>query len=346
MYKRLLAVMLSLLMILVLFAFCSEQKIKNTKADAASYTVKTEWENTNTQNKDYIKWVDFKVSASALNKAYNYDVSTLESENHIDYIELLALCAQRCGGDFHNFDLRKMDTFAEKIKNGEEIEKGKYYKYYYDSYYAVLAQFVGEYAVQNGDGTWEEKYGLKAFSPIGAPFSFSHYKDFGNRRTYGFARSHLGNDLMGSIGTPIVAVESGTVEAIGWNRYGGWRIGIRSFDSMRYYYYAHLRKNKPYISNLKEGDIVKAGDVIGYLGMTGYSTKENVNNINVPHLHFGMQLIFDEVQKDGNNEIWIDVYEIVEFLNKNRTAVNKNGDGYERKNDFTERSLVENGVCQ
>ena len=115
---------------------------------------------------------------------------------------------------------------------------------------------------------------------------------------------------------------------------------------MRYYYYAHLRKNKPYISNLKEGDIVKAGDVIGYLGMTGYSKKENVNNINVPHLHFGMQLIFDEVQKDGNNEIWIDVYEIVEFLNKNRTAVNKNGDGYERKNDFTERSLVENGVCQ
>ena len=111
-YKRLLAVMLSLLMILVLFAFCSEQKIKNTKADAASYTVKTERENTNTQNKDYIKWVDFKVSASALNKAYNYDVSTLESENHIDYIELLALCAQRCGGDFHNFDLRKMDTFA------------------------------------------------------------------------------------------------------------------------------------------------------------------------------------------------------------------------------------------
>ena len=155
-----------------------------------------------------------------------------------------------------------------------------------------------------------------------------------------------GRKISGILTEAISDFESGTVEAIGWNRYGGWRIGIRSFDSMRYYYYAHLRKNKPYISNLKEGDIVKAGDVIGYLGMTGYSTKENVNNINVPHLHFGMQLIFDEVQKDGNNEIWIDVYEIVEFLNKNRTAVNKNGDGYERKNNFTERSLVENGVCQ
>lgn len=33
---------------------------------------------------------------------------------------------------------------------------------------------------------------------------------------------------MGSIGTPIIAVESGVVEHLGWNQYGGWRIGIRS----------------------------------------------------------------------------------------------------------------------
>ena len=101
----------------------------------------------------------------------------------------------------------------------------------------------------------------------------------------------------------------------------GWRIGIRSLDSKRYYYYAHLRKNHPYINGLQEGSKVTAGDVIGYLGMTGYSTKENVNNINVPHLHFGLQLIFDESQVDGNNEIWIDVYNIVEFLKKNQSSV-------------------------
>lgn len=65
---------------------------------------------------------------------------------------------------------------------------------------------------------------------------------------------------------------------------------------------------------MKEGDSVKAGDVIGYLGMTGYSLKENVNNINVPHLHFGLQLIFDDSQVDSPNEIWIDVYNIVEFF--------------------------------
>ena len=125
----------------------------------------------------------------------------------------------------------------------------------------------------------------------------------------------------GSIGTPIVAVESGYIEALGWNQYGGWRVGIRSFDGKRYYYYAHLRKDHPYAKDLCEGQIVTAGDVIGYLGMTGYSSHENVNNINIPHLHFGVQLIFNEVQKDGNNQIWIDVYEIIEYLKRNSSQV-------------------------
>lgn len=93
-----------------------------------------------------------------------------------------------------------------------------------------------------------------------------------------------------------------------------------------------------------EGKIVKAGDVIGYLGMTGYSVKENVNNINVPHLHFGIQLIFDESQKEGVNQIWIDVYTIIEFLKKNTTEVYKEetqeGD-YHRKYDFMEYILYD-----
>ena len=79
------------------------------------------------------------------------------------------------------------------------------------------------------------------------------------------------------------------------------------------------------------GKTVKAGDVIGYLGMTGYSSKENVNNINVPHLHFGLQLIFDEVQKEGTNQIWIDVYSIINFLRKNRSEVYK---AYEDTKDY------------
>lgn len=103
---------------------------------------------------------------------------------------------------------------------------------------------------------------------------------------------------------------------MGWNQYGGWRIGIRSFDKKRYYYYAHLRQNYPYADWLEEGSVVTAGDVIGYMGHTGYSTKENVNNIEVTHLHWGLQLIFDESQKEGNNEIWVDLYPLTRFLAK------------------------------
>lgn len=131
-----------------------------------------------------------------------------------------------------------------------------------------------------------------------------------------------------------MAIESGTVEIMGWNQYGGWRIGIRSFDKKRYYYYAHLRQNYPFAEGLAEGDIVTAGDVIGYMGHTGYSTKENVNNIKVTHLHLGIQLIFDESQKEGNNEIWIDCYQLVRFLYKNRSEVEKIADTREWKRKY------------
>ena len=128
------------------------------------------------------------------------------------------------------------------------------------------------------------------------------------------------------IGTPIIAIESGYVEALGWNQYGGWRIGIRSFDKKRYYYYAHLRQGFPYQPELREGSVVLAGDVIGYMGHTGYSTTEDTNNIDETHLHFGMQLIFDESQKDGDNEIWIDCYQLTNFLYRNQSETARNDD--------------------
>ena len=63
--------------------------------------------------------------------------------------------------------------------------------------------------------------------------------------------------------------------------------------------------------------------MIGYMGHTGYSVKENVNNIKIVHLHWGLQLIFDESQKEGNNEIWIDVYPLTRFLAKHTQAAVK-----------------------
>lgn len=292
--------------------------------------------------KHFIKWVDFNVSYEALNLTSKLDIDSHNNNETIKYnwIELLAYLACKNGGNFKNFKKSNLDDLVNKLKNGETIENLtenlKFYDYYYESYSAVLGNFIGNYSI---GPDFEEQYGIKAFLPIAKNYAFSHYDDFGNSRSYGFKRTHLGNDLMGSIGTPVIAVESGVVQHIGWNQYGGWRIGIRSLDNKRYYYYAHLRKNHPYIQDLKEGSTVTAGDVIGYLGMTGYSLKENVNNINVPHLHFGMELVFDESQFDSPNEIWINVYNIVEFLKKNRSEVymsNKETKDYGRKQEFRE----------
>lgn len=281
---------------------------------------------------DYIKWVDFKVSYEALEKAYNMDIDTYGKEVHIDFIELLSYIGAKNGGEFNKSAIKEMDDVSSKLKNKEttleELTKNmKYYSYYYNAYLASLGGLVGEYESEVtdefGNPSWEKKYGLKCYSPIGKGFDYSDYDDFGVSRSFGFRREHLGHDMMGIIGTPIIAVESGYVEAIGWNKYGGWRIGIRSFDKKRYYYYAHLRQNYPYANNLLEGSVVTAGDVIGYMGHTGYSDKENVNNIECVHLHFGMQLIFDECQKECNSEIWIDTYPIIRFLSRNKSEVVK-----------------------
>ena len=282
-----------------------------------------------TADGNYIKWVEFHVTEAALEAAYNLDVETYRDEIHLDWIELLAYVGAGTGGKFDKGSVRKIQEAAEKLKSGEhtmeELTKDmEYYDYYLEAYTAVLGGMMGEFTL---DG--RHVYGLKAFSPIAKGFDYSHYDDFGSSRSYGYARPHLGHDMMGLIGTPIIAVESGYVEALGWNQYGGWRIGIRSFDGKRYYYYAHLRQNYPYAEGLEEGSVVTAGDVIGYMGHTGYSTKENVNNIKTVHLHWGLQLIFDESQKEGNNEIWVDCYELTKFLYRNRSEVEKVGDSKE-----------------
>lgn len=282
--------------------------------------------------KEYIRWIDFTPTAQILNAALDADISTHGSEHPVDWIVLLSLLAARNGGNFSAVSKSDIKALAEELacgKEPEELTKNlKLYRYYLEAYTAVLGGMVGEYTetVQDGDSlTGEIKYGLRVFSPIAAGYYYNDYDDFGSSRSYGYKRRHLGHDILGSIGTPIVAVESGYVEHLGWNQYGGWRVGIRSLDGKRYYYYAHLRKDHPY-NNLEEGKYVNAGEVIGYLGMTGYSAKENVNNINIPHLHFGLEIIFDESQIDGTNQIWIDLYELTAFLSRNRSRVVKNSD--------------------
>lgn len=310
--------------------------------------------------KEPIKWVEFNVPYHVMEKAMEIDIQTYETETHIDWIETLAYLSTKYGGNFKRYKTSDMDQFTSALKEGEYTEhlakkfNPDLYHYYYKAYSAILGGFLGEYKVEvsknkeqdNSDEPqemiWKKHYGLKAFSPIAAGYYYSDFDDFGNGRTYGYARRHLGHDLMIGTGTPIISVESGIVEALGWNQYGGWRIGIRSFDGLRYYYYAHLQKDRPYASNLYIGKAVTAGDVIGYSGQTGYSAKKNTNNIDTPHLHYGLQLVFEEAKKDSPTQIWIDLYDITRLLSKHRADVKKveNSKEFTRKYAFSELSQI------
>ena len=303
----------------------NEVTVVNSQAEE-DYTAGTE------QPKDTIKWVDFNVSYDALCLAYEWDVDTHDREWRIHWIELLAYVAAKTGGTFGKEALATLDNTAQKLAAGETTIEAltkdmKYYSYYYEAYSAVLGGMVGEYETEatdeQGQINKQITYGLKAYFPLARGFGYNHYDDFGAGRSYGYKRKHLGHDMMGQIGTPIIAVESGVVEAIGWNQYGGWRVGIRSFDKKRYYYYAHLRQNYPYAEGLEEGSVVTAGDVIGYMGHTGYSSEENVNNIEVTHLHWGLERVFDEERREQGYEIWVDVYPLTRFLQKHTQQVHK-----------------------
>ena len=284
---------------------------------------------------DTIKWVDFAVPYDSLKYAMEQDIATAAQEKHLSWIDILSVSACRTGG---KCGLASVKQAAKELKGDcspEELlgDLHRYFEYYRNAYTAVLGGLLGHYSILvNG----EEKpvYGLKAFSPIASGYGYSHSDDFGAARSFGFKRKHLGHDMMGSSGTPIAAVEGGIVEALGWNRYGGWRVGIRSFDGKRYYYYAHLLQDRPFAPGLAVGDIVQAGDLIGFMGRTGYSDKENVSNIETVHLHFGIQLVFEESQKECNSEIWIDAYNIVRLLDGHRSSLQRTKEGWQRVYPF------------
>lgn len=161
-------------------------------------------------NQEFIKWVDFNVSYEALCAAYQWDVDTYGSKNHVDWVDLLAYLAAKNGGSFRSGEIKELAKVAGQLSEGEttisELTKElSYFDYYKEAYGAVLNGYLGEYEMEtsSGSGAYEKKYGLKAYLPIAKGFPYSDYDDFGVSRSYGYRRQHLGHDMMGQIGTPI-----------------------------------------------------------------------------------------------------------------------------------------------
>jgi murein DD-endopeptidase MepM/ murein hydrolase activator NlpD len=107
-------------------------------------------------------------------------------------------------------------------------------------------------------------------------------RTFSDRR--GGGRAHEAIDILAPMNTPVVAVEAGTVARLFQSKAGG--LTVYQFDpSERFcYYYAHLDHYAP---GLTEGQHIKRGQVIGYVGVSGNAPK------NTPHLHFAIFRLTD-----------------------------------------------------
>lgn len=105
-------------------------------------------------------------------------------------------------------------------------------------------------------------------------------------RTFGGKRGHEGTDIMASQNKrglyPVLSMTDGVITNLGWLEKGGYRVGITS-KSGTYYYYAHLES----YSNIKEGDSVMAGELLGYMGDSGYGEEGTTGKFDV-HLHVGI----------------------------------------------------------
>ncbi|MGP4073025.1 M23 family metallopeptidase [Piscibacillus sp. B03] len=128
--------------------------------------------------------------------------------------------------------------------------------------------------------------------PIPKWNNYSYRSTWGDTRGYGGRRIHEGTDIFAGYGTPVRSASYGVVEIKGWNRFGGWRIGIRDMYNI-YHYYAHLNA---FAEGIEEGNIVEPGEVIGYVGASGYGP-EGTSGKFPPHLHYGMY-------KDNGKHEW------------------------------------------
>lgn len=147
------------------------------------------------------------------------------------------------------------------------------------------------------DRSWYEPYGD----------SFGSDREWTESNS-GSVRSHEGIDIMAPKGTPVFSVSTGTINRIGWNTYGGWRINITDAAGQYRMYYAHL---SAYAPGLRIGDSIQAGQLIGFVGDTGYGGAGTVGMF-APHLHFGLYR-----NDDGRA---IDAYDYLRYWEQNKIA--------------------------
>ncbi len=105
-----------------------------------------------------------------------------------------------------------------------------------------------------------------------------------NERRGGDTRPHQALDILAARGTPVIAADDGRVTKLFTSKAGGLTVYVLGPGDRLMAYYAHLDR---YREGLAEGQAVRRGDVLGYVGSTGDA------DANAPHLHFALAVVSD-----------------------------------------------------
>jgi murein DD-endopeptidase MepM/ murein hydrolase activator NlpD len=106
-------------------------------------------------------------------------------------------------------------------------------------------------------------------------------------------RRHEAIDIMAPRGTPVIAADDGVVKRLFTSVPGGFTVYEFDPDQRFCYYYAHL---DGYAAGLHEGQALRRGEILGYVGTTGNAPK------NAPHLHFAV------IRLDPDRRWWKGTY--------------------------------------
>lgn len=182
--------------------------------------------------------------------------------------------------------------FPDGIKGSDILKREYLYMKTCRESYERVSRYYG--------AIWND---IKCF-PVSEDARVSYENSWMFERNYGGERGHEGTDLMTELDISghyqILSMTDGIVEKIGWLPLGGYRIGIRS-PSGAYFYYAHLDS---YARTFGIGDTVFAGEILGYMGDTGYGEEGTRGQFPV-HLHLGIYVMTDTMEEISINPYWI-----------------------------------------
>lgn len=181
----------------------------------------------------------------------------------------------------------------------------------------VLKQYPTEYEVlkESNEAIWGDlQYFPVAVSTKSDKMTVNYGDSWKFERTFGGKRYHEGCDIMADVNVrgiyPVVSISDGVVEKKGWLPKGGYRLGIRG-EHGAYFYYAHLES----YADIETGDYVRAGQLLGFMGDSGYGEEGTVGQFAV-HLHVGIY-----IPTKNNAELSINPYPVLKYLEANTIAM-------------------------